>query len=85
MNASGPDHCSAEGIAVFRDRCSEISELKFRIAERLCENSRVSGAKLDIAWSALSFFALVGFRVRYVAMAFSRVGIPRIWMTRFML
>jgi hypothetical protein len=56
-----------------------------RFVRRLCENSRVSGVRSDIAWSALSFFALVGFRVRYVAMAFSRVGIPRIWMTRFML
>jgi hypothetical protein len=33
MNASGLDRCSAEGIAVIRDRCSEISDTKVRVAD----------------------------------------------------
>jgi hypothetical protein len=33
MNTYAGDRCGAEGIAVIRDRCSEISDTKVRIAD----------------------------------------------------
>jgi hypothetical protein len=33
MNTSEPDRCGSEGKAVIRDRCSEISDLKVRVAD----------------------------------------------------